>query len=137
LFDIGPIRVHEYPRANLPAARAIVAGLIRDRLSAIDLTKSLLVDRALRALDPNALSMLLTRVPMVGDTFDVNLPILPQQMMGKLFDLGILAFAYDAITAETIAQVRSSRSVAPLQKVRVTAFGKAVLQRIPGCGGDA
>jgi hypothetical protein len=132
LFDIGPIRVHQYPRYDLQAARTTVATLIKDRLTAIDLTKSLLVERALRALDPNSLSMLLTKVPMTGGTFDLHLPLFPQQMMVKLFDLGILAFAYDAITLETVERARSTKDVSPLQKYRLTAFGKVVLRKILG-----
>lgn len=132
LFDIGPIRVHDYARDDLQAARTVVAKLIKGRLAAIDQTKSLLVERAVRVLDPGALSMLLTQVPVTGEVFEVHPPALPQQMMARLFDLGIVAFAQDAITPDVIARVRSTKAVAPLQQYCVTAFGKAVLRRILG-----
>lgn len=134
LFDIGPIRVHKYPRDDLHAARAMVAKLIKDRLAAIDQIKSLLVERVLRSLDHGALSMLLTQVPLTGDVFELHLPVAHQLMMAKLFDLGILAFAADAITPAVIADVRSTRDLAPFFRYRVTSFGQAVLRSIPGPG---
>lgn len=130
LFDIGQIRVHDYPLHNLGAARTLLASLIEDRLLSIDLKKSLLVERAVRTLDPNALSALLTQVPMTSEVFDVHLPLLPQQMMAKLCDLGIIGFAHDAITSEIVAEAKQKKSVAPLQKYRVTPFGKAVLEKV-------
>jgi len=130
LFDIGQIRVHEYPRQNLREARVLLGSLIKDRLDSIELKKSLLVERALRVLDPNTLSVLLTRVPLSSEVFEVRLPLFDQLMMAKLCDMGIVAFAYDAISPESVANVRNDKSVAPLQKYRLTPFGKAVLQKV-------
>ena len=81
-------------------------------------------------VDPATLSMLLTKVPVGEDTFQLNLPAIPQQMIAKLFDLGILSFADDAITPQTLAMVQKEKSVAPLLNYRLTQFGKAVVQRL-------
>lgn len=130
LFDIGQIRVHSYDRDDLEEGRRSLGMLIADRLRSIDFQKSLQLQKTLLALDPATLSMLLTTVPLTEDTFQLKLPALPQQMIMKLFDLGILAFADDAITPLTVGLIQKEKSVAPALNYRITSFGKAVLDHL-------
>lgn len=130
LFDVGQIRVHSYDRTNLEEARRRLGTLIADRLQSIDYQKSLQVQKVLRALDPAALSMLLTMIPMGKETFQLSLPAMPQLMIVKLFDLGILALANDTITPEALVTVQKEKTVSAFLTYRVTPFGKAVVDRL-------
>ena len=131
LFDIGPIRVHKYDAKDLEGARGELSRIIRDRVASIEYQKSMLVDRALRALDPGALSALLGQVPLphTRETFKVEPTMRNQQIWPKLCELGIVQFAFDAIDMGTIEKVRSGDMTA-WHKYRVTAFGRAVLDRV-------
>ncbi len=82
LFDIGPIRVHRYTDTNPELARKELSAIIKDRLASIKYQKSMLVDRALRALDPGALSAMLNSIPYpdTGKTFAVKPTMGAQQI---------------------------------------------------------
>ncbi|MSR14892.1 MAG: hypothetical protein EXR86_10090 [Gammaproteobacteria bacterium] len=54
-FDLAGIRVHSYDKSNLGAARSLIHALLRDAIKQIDQTKSLLVQKALDALDADAM----------------------------------------------------------------------------------
>lgn len=131
LFDIGPIRVHKYNDKDLKGARKELAQIIKDRLDSIEYQKSMLVDRVLRELDPGALSALLGQVPYFNtiQTFEVRPTMGNQQIWPKLFELGIVAFAFDAINKETIERLKKGDMTA-FNKYRVTPFGKAVIGKV-------
>lgn len=50
--------------------------------------------------------------------------------MTKLFELGVVSFAYDAINQANLEEMKKMKCVAPIQKYRVTPFGKALLERV-------
>ena len=91
----------------------------------------MLVNRALRELDPGAVSVLLGQVPHFSpiQTFEARLALVDQLIWRKLFELGIVSFAIDAINKETIERVKKGDMTA-LHKCRVTPFGEAVLEKV-------
>ncbi len=130
LFDIGQIRVHLYDRSDLESAKKTISEIIEDRLKLIDDKKSMLVDLALWALNPGALSALLN-VSLDEDrpSFFIMPNLLNQQIWPKLFELGIVELAPDAINQETINKARTGDTSA-FCMYRVTHFGMSVLGRL-------
>lgn len=57
-FDVAGIQVHQYDFGDFASARTLTAKLIADALAQIDRTKGLLVQRAIDALDAEAMSYL-------------------------------------------------------------------------------
>ena len=56
--DLAGIRVHSYERSNLQATRTYLASLIADTLGQIDQSKGLQVQKAIDALDADALEFI-------------------------------------------------------------------------------
>lgn len=131
LFDIGPIRVHRYTDTDPQRARKELSVIIQDRLASIKYMKSLLVDRALRALDPGALSAMLNEIPYpdTTKTFVVTPTMRTQQKWPKLIELGIVAWALDTIDEEVMEKTKGGDKSA-WYRYRLTPFGKAVLDRM-------
>jgi hypothetical protein len=122
-FDVAGIQVHRYRRDDLPASRALVARLLADARAEIDLTKSLLVERAVDTLDSDALKYFSDyagqpfyprRIVTTGD--DV-LTIAARAALARLQALGILRAA------------RSTNAERPIIFVW-TDFGRAVARRM-------
>ena len=131
LFDIGPIRVHRYADTDPQQARKELSEIIQDRLASIEYQKSMLIDRALRALDPGALSALMNSISFdqLGQTFEIK-PIMRNQMIWpKLFELGIVAFAFDVIDGKAVEKLTKGDASA-WHQYRATSFGEAVLERV-------
>ncbi|HSV70203.1 MAG TPA: hypothetical protein VLI72_08825, partial [Methylibium sp.] len=57
-FDVAGIKVHSYERESVSAARTRIAQIIRDALAQVDLTKGLQVQKAIDALDADALEFI-------------------------------------------------------------------------------
>jgi len=57
-FDLAGIRVHTYDRADLPASRGLFNRLVTDALRQIDQTKGLQVQKAVDALDADAMEFI-------------------------------------------------------------------------------
>jgi hypothetical protein len=136
LFDIGPIRVHRYADTNRNQARKELSKIIKDRLASIEYQKSMLVERALRSLNPGALSALL-QAPYtdMSKTFTIKPTMGAQQIWPKLFELGIVAWALDAIDREIIEKIKKGDLIA-LNIYKLTPFGKVVLDRLVKTVGD-
>ena len=131
LFDIGQIRVHSYDSKNTSLAKETIKECIKDRLKLIEEKKSMLVDLALRSLNPGAFSALINSVSTDKNqpTFYIKPSMLNQQVWPKLFELGIVELSPEAINKETIKK-SAEGDLSAFCQYRVTNFGKSVLERI-------
>jgi hypothetical protein len=57
-FDVAGIRVHRYQRGDLIRSREVISRLLLDGLRQIDQTKNLQVQRAVHALDSDAMEFI-------------------------------------------------------------------------------
>ena len=131
LFDIGQIRVHSYNSRDTIQAKETIKSVIEDRLRLIVAKKSMLVDLALRSLNPGAMSALCANVSidMNQKPFFIKPNMLNQQVWPRLFELGIVELALGAINKDTVKKI-SEGDVSAFCQYRVTHFGLAVLERI-------
>jgi hypothetical protein len=132
LFDIGPIRVHHYNKHDLGEAKQLLIEIIVDRIKSIEMKKSMLVDLAIRQLNPGALATLINQVP-----YDINVPTFEvpptmgnQQTWPKLFELGIIEFPVDELDKAALFQEIRKGNTLAFCRFRLSPFGKAVVRRI-------
>ena len=96
-FDLAGIRVHSYDRSNVAATRERFASLIADTLGQIDHTKGLQVQKAVDALDADALKFIKSLGgspefygPEPGNMSEVLLSITKAAALSRLQALGIV-----------------------------------------------
>ena len=123
-FDIAAIKVQDYGREDLRAARQRFARLLNDGLGQIDQVKHLKVTQAFESLDADCLALMMREG--ANDPFDINYPQTMRQVMDQiavgekdavrhLLSLGMIRF-------------NASRS-ASRYAYHWTDFGKAVLRK--------
>ena len=128
IFDLTQFRAFQYDPNDVSAARTFLLTLARDRLRAIDQTKSAYVRKCADALDPHSIDFLLHGCPFVGPPFDISLNLVNATMLPRLFELGILeASQWTVVKADDDAGQAHSDI-----KYSVTKFGQDVAMFIAG-----
>ena len=96
-FDLAGIRVHSYDRSDVAATRERFARLIADTLDQIDHTKGLQVQKAVDALDADALKFIKSwgksscfHGPEPGNMGEVLISITKAAALSRLQSLGIV-----------------------------------------------
>ena len=138
LFDISTIRVHSYDISSLAESRRQLALVIKDRLNSIEYEKSLLVDRAIRQLDPSSRNILLSSAKIkLKESFSIPSGSTDKEGWRHLFRLGIVEWIFNepgrGILSEEISAIsKQPDSAQPTISGahRLTSFGQSVVKKL-------
>lgn len=125
IFDLTQFRAFQYDPSEASNARRILVTLARDRLRAVDRSKSDYVKRCAEALDPASVDFLLNAVPYDGRQFPIKLNMRNAIGCPRLFELGILRT--DSVSVQPNPENKEGMLV---PHSTITALGQQVIKLI-------
>jgi hypothetical protein len=128
-FDLTQFRAFQYDPSDIDGARGFIVTFARDRLRAVDQSKSEYVKRCVEALDPLMMHFLLTEVPVDDQPFSISVNLMNAARCPKLFELGILR-----TTSVSVQENPENNNLAIVHQAMLTPLGreikKLIVQRV-------